>query len=322
MAADGPGTVGWRDDPDGRGRAIDEGAGSVAGPTRAACRPLRTGPPACGVAGDGSRDWLLLDRDGPTLRPQAAGSTTLGCLELDNQFGQASDPFTASYWFNTGWRRVSVHDRRSFRGMAGPRSRAPSPTSRTATASAHSRRPRHREASVRIRLKAIALLPGSDLGHDLRRLLLGRGHVHDRLAPTLKPTTGQGLARTSAPPTRWATGGCAPVFPSARFDWDGTRSVRRSRRFRCHLQSHAQADRCAETERPARTVTTRSAPRRCDAKACLRVGHGRFEVLRLRSTRDADPHAIAPPRPRRLSRPRRPPRPGQRRPRRPRRSSG
>ena len=34
--------------------------------------------------------------------PASCGSVTLGCLELNGQFGQAGDSFTASYWFNTG----------------------------------------------------------------------------------------------------------------------------------------------------------------------------------------------------------------------------
>src|SRR6476646_7870217 len=34
--------------------------------------------------------------------PASCGSEWLACLELNSQFGQSSDPFSASYWFNTG----------------------------------------------------------------------------------------------------------------------------------------------------------------------------------------------------------------------------
>ncbi len=151
--------------------------------------------------------------------PASCGSTTLGCLELDNQFGQASDPFTASYWFNTGgdacryttvqfsWDGGSpvsspVTD---VKDCNGKRTFAKAPTPRGL--GPHT-------------LKAIGCYqdPTSDTICDDYS---SDAATYTIVSLTLKPTTG--LASTDFSATyAMGAGGCAPVFPSARFDWDGT----------------------------------------------------------------------------------------------------
>ena len=150
--------------------------------------------------------------------PRSCGSEWLGCLELNSQFGQSSDPFSASYWFNTGGdacRYTTVE----FSWDGG--SPVSSPISDVDNCNAK-------------RLFAKAPTP-NDLGrHTLKAIGCyqdpttgptcddnsSAAATYTLVALTIKPITG--LATTDLSATyAMGVGGCTRIFPAARFDWNG-----------------------------------------------------------------------------------------------------
>ena len=217
--------------------------------------------------------------------PASCGSTTLGCLELNSQFGQASDPFSASYWFNTGGdacRYTTVQF--SWDGGA-PVSSPISDVNNCNGKRTFTKAPTPNGLG-RHTLKAIGCYQDPSSGRICDDYSSAAA-TYIVVALTVKPNTGLATADFSATYAMGA-GACTRIFPSVRFDWNGD-ADRRARQVRCLVHGHAQPVRRAETEWSQGVHHPRPGMR-CERSVI--GGYGGFEVLCGQGDADTqtDPH--------------------------------
>ena len=266
---------------------------------RAACRPLRSGPPACAVAGDGVLATGFSSIAGPTLRrascpiarPSAASSSTPSsgkpAIHSRRPTGSSPDGDACRYTIAhvlVGWRRRRLDPAPGPHRLLRPRSpfsAAPTPTTRRRIPSKPS--PAHQDPTV-----------GRSICDD----------YHEAATYTVVPTRHQANAgqgpRTAFKvhlPDRRHDAACFP-YAQVRSGTAPGRSV--SSIFeRPPAGPRSSSTGRAETERPQGPHRPRPGMR---CQGCLPLGHGPFEVHhgRSRRRRRPRPDADALPAPRRL----------------------